>query len=172
MNSHKSLFSPDLYVKSLAHVDFLDLHKKGIRLALLDIDNTLSKHGSVHGGDYAVEQVARIKSSGMDCLIISNASSKRARTFADSLGIPFLPSARKPSRRGIRTALSRYPYLDRSQLVIIGDQILTDILAGRRANILSILVDPISQDEATQVRIKRPLEKLMKTIFSIKQKDN
>lgn len=166
------MISPDLYVKSLAHVDFTELYKQGIRLVLLDIDNTLSKHGSEVGGEYAIEQIARIQKVGMECVIISNALAKRAKKFADSLGIPFLPSARKPSRRGIRLAMQQRPGIGKSQIVLIGDQLLTDILAGNRAGISTILVDPISLEEAGQVRIKRPIEKLVKSILNIKQKDN
>ena len=171
MESSKSILKPDFYVESLACVDVDALYRQGIRLLLLDIDNTLSKHGSITGGDYAVEQVARIHRTGMECIIISNAMYKRAETFADSLGIPFLPKARKPSRRGIRLAMQRHPELDRSQIAIIGDQLLTDILAGNRANILTILVDPISAMESKQVRMKRPIEKLLKKICHIERND-
>jgi len=73
---------PGLYVKSLAHVDFEELRRQGIRVVLLDIDNTLSKHGSAVGGTYAVDQVARIRELGLECVIISNAIYKRAKTFA------------------------------------------------------------------------------------------
>jgi len=47
---------------------------------------------------------------------------------------------------------------------------MTDILAGNRANILTILVDPISETESKQVKMKRPLEKMIKKIFHIARK--
>lgn len=172
MRLHKSIFLPDLYVKSLAYVDFTMLYKQGIRLALLDIDNTLSKHGSIVGGDYAKEQIERVRNAGIECMIISNARSKRAQTFADSIGIDLIPKARKPSRRGIRTAMQRHPELERTQITVIGDQILTDILAGNRAKVFTILLDPISDEESFQVRLKRPFERHLKWIFKIRKKDN
>ncbi len=172
MGRNKSIFLPDLYVESLAHIDFNKLYQQGIRLVLLDIDNTLSKHGSLVGGEYAKEQIERIQKQGMECMIISNARYKRAKTFSDSLGISFLPSARKPSRRGILLAMQKHPGLERSQIVLIGDQILTDIIAGNRAKILTILVNPISNEEALQVRMKRPFERHLKWLFHIKPKDN
>ena len=170
MGSGKSFLNPDFYVESLAHVDFAALYQQGIRLVLLDIDNTLSKHGSIVGGAYAVEQVARIHQTGLECIIISNAGYKRAETFAVSLGISFLPRARKPSRRGIRLALRQHPELEKSQIVIIGDQLMTDILAGNRAKIMTILVDPISSVESKQVKLKRPLEKILKKFWHIQRK--
>lgn len=165
---NKSLLKPDLYVKSLQKIDFSNLKFQGYKLILLDIDNTLAVHGSKIADDYAISQVERIKNTGLDCMIISNAVMKRASLFADSLKISFLPKAHKPSRRGIRLALKLNPDLKLSELVIVGDQLLTDILAGNRAGIYTILVDPISLKEARQVKIKRPLEKLLKWIFKIK----
>lgn len=172
MKSNRKLISPDLYVKSLVQVDFKNLSKMGFKLILLDIDNTLSKHGCALSGDYGKEQVARIKDAGLDCIIISNANSKRARTFADSLGLFTVPSARKPSRKGIRTALERFPDINTSQIVLIGDQLLTDILAGNRANVFTILVDPVSLKESGQVLFKRPIEMLLKKIFKIRRNDS
>ncbi|MHB1485385.1 MAG: YqeG family HAD IIIA-type phosphatase [Saccharofermentanales bacterium] len=171
MKSGKSLISPDLYVKSLVQVDFVKLYAQGYKLILLDIDNTLSKHGSALSGDYGKEQVARIKQAGLECIIISNANSKRAKTFADSLELFTVPSARKPSRKGIRTALARYPQVRASEIVLIGDQLLTDILAGNRADVFTILVDPISVKESGQVLFKRPIEMILKKIFHIHRND-
>lgn len=167
----KRRFSPDVYVKSLAHLDFTKLFLAGFRMILLDIDNTLAQHGSVYGTPYSFEQVARIHEAGLACTIISNARTKRAQTFAESLGIPYVPSAQKPSTKGIRQVLKRDLSLTESQMIIIGDQLLTDILAGNRAGILTILVDPVSEIEARQVKIKRPLEKMLKRMFKIHYKD-
>ena len=172
MQSIRSYFLPDLYVKSLVNVDFDLLRSKGIRLVLLDIDNTLSRHGSLVSGDYAKEQVRRIQQTGIQCMIISNAMSKRAKMFADSLDIPFIPQARKPSRKGIRYALEKHPEMDRSHIAVIGDQILTDILAGNRAHIFTVLLDPISNEESFQVRLKRPFERHLKMFFHIARNDN
>jgi len=172
MGRNKSVFLPDWYVKSLEQVDFGELYRRGIRLVLLDIDNTLAKHGSLVGGEYAKEQIDRIQKIGIECMIISNAMHARAETFAESLHIAFIPRARKPSRKGIFLALKQHPALDKTGIAIIGDQILTDILAGNRAGIFTILLDPISNEEALQVRMKRPFERHLKKLFHISRKDN
>ncbi len=169
MKIGKSFISPNLYHNSLADVDFKNLSEQGYKLVLLDIDNTLAIHGSQIADEYAISQITRIRAENMDCIIISNAVKKRAKIFAESLGISYLPNSHKPSRRGIRLAMLLYPEYNKSQLLIIGDQLLTDILAGNRAKIFTILVDPISLMEARQVRIKRPLEKMLKFIYKIKK---
>lgn len=171
MRSIKSFFLPKMYVRSLAQVDFDQLHRQGIRLVLLDIDNTLSKHGSSVGDAYAAEQIARVRRAGIECMIISNAMRKRASSFAESLQVPLVPQARKPSRRGIRYAAEKHPDLSRGQIAVIGDQILTDILAGNRAHAYTILLDPISNEEAFNVRLKRPFERHLKIFFRIRRKD-
>lgn len=171
MRSIKSFFLPKMYVQSLAQVDFNLLQKQGIRLVLLDIDNTLSKHGSAVGDAYAKEQIERVRQAGIECMIISNAMRRRAASFAESLQVPLVPQARKPSRRGIRYAAEKHPELSRSQIAVIGDQILTDILAGNRADVYTILLDPISNEEAFNVRLKRPFERHLKIFFHIRRKD-
>lgn len=171
MKSEKSVFSPDLYIGSLAEIDFGEYYKQGYRLVLLDIDNTLSQHGQNVCGDYAKSQVSRILLEGMECLIVSNARTARAKTYADSLGIPFVPRAGKPSKKGVREALRMFPQYQKKQLMIVGDQLLTDILAGNRSGIHTVLVDPISSEEPGQVRIKRPVERGIKRLFRIKRKE-
>ena len=43
-------------------------------------------------------------------------------------------------------------------MVIIGDQIVTDILAGRRFNIKTILVDPLGEKDLKITSLNRKIE--------------
>ena len=45
---------------------------------------------------------------------------------------------------------------------VIGDQIFTDILGGKRMNLYTILVEPISKREFFGTKIMRILEKIVK----------
>ena len=44
------------------------------------------------------------------------------------------------------------------ECVIIGDQLLTDILGGNKINMYSILVDPITKHETIWTKINRSIE--------------
>ena len=49
--------------------------------------------------------------------------------------------------------------LELSEVVIIGDQILTDILGGNRVGIKTILVNPISKKDRKVTMINRRIER-------------
>jgi hypothetical protein len=48
---------------------------------------------------------------------------------------------------------------------MIGDQLLTDIWAARRAGVKSILVEPRSAQESGHIRIKRLIERIILKII-------
>ena len=59
-----------------------------------------------------------------------------------ALGIDFVGHAGKPKRGGYRKAMERTGRIP-AQTAIVGDQIFTDILGGKRAGITTLLVRPI-----------------------------
>jgi HAD superfamily phosphatase (TIGR01668 family) len=152
------LFKPDACYHDLLQIDFAAYASLGFKLVLLDIDNTLARHGARQGDDFAREAVLRIYSAGMDCRIISNAAISRARQYATSLKLSFTAMANKPSPKALLDAC-RESGIPASQAMMVGDQLLTDIAAARRAGCLAILVKPRFEHEAWNVRLKRLLEK-------------
>ncbi len=148
------LFEPARIYQSIDRIDFKLLYAEGKRLVLLDIDNTLVPHGSERADDFAQTIVARIRSAGLIPYIVSNAKPSRARKFADSLEVPFVGLAGKPSPHGLLKAC-RETGCAADQTVMIGDQLFTDILAARRAKVTAILVLPLDRREAWNVALKR-----------------
>lgn len=148
---------PDDRARDLLHVDYRQLFDRGIRLILLDIDNTLVRHGARRADEFAVEAVSRMQKAGFQIMIISNARQDRAGAFARTLNLPYIGMANKPSIKALREAC-RITGVGPQVACMIGDQLLTDIWAGRRAGVLTILVEPRFRQEAWNVRLKRPLE--------------
>ncbi|MDD2578603.1 MAG: YqeG family HAD IIIA-type phosphatase [Eubacteriales bacterium] len=151
-------FKPDACYAGLDRIQFAGLYRRGYRLALLDLDNTLSAHGSHEADDYARQCVERIHNAGMTCWIITNAARKRGEAYARSLGIPVIAMAGKPNRRGVRQACEATGFTE-EQTFLAGDQLLTDIWCARRSGCLAILVEPRFKEEAWNIRMKRWLEK-------------
>jgi len=152
------LLKPDACFQDLLQIDFAAYATLGFKLVLLDIDNTLARHGAHQGDDFAREAVRRIRDAGMDCRIISNAATNRARQYAASLELAFTAMANKPSPKALLEAC-RQSGIPASQTMMVGDQLLTDIAAARRAGCLAILVRPRYEHEAWNVRLKRLIEK-------------
>ncbi len=156
----RNRFFPDMIVSSPDTIDFEELQRRGFRVVLLDIDNTIALHGSKTGDSFAKNIVDRIHDAGLEPIIVSNAKIERARTFADSLGISFIAHARKPSIDAICRELQcrSCPCCD---ALMVGDQLLTDVWSAKRAGIPIIFTHKRSSKELITVRLKRPIEWLL-----------
>jgi len=75
-------------------------------------------------------------------------------------GVVVVTRARKPLRRGFQTALRRLGIAP-GQAAMVGDQVLTDILGGKRAGLVTVLVDPLGPEESRLTKINRRLERLL-----------
>jgi uncharacterized protein len=154
------LLKPDEYYTDLAQIDFAKYKAQGFRLVMLDIDNTLSPHGALTADRFAHVAVDRILAAGLLCWLISNGSTRRIRKYAASLDLPSVPLAYKPSTRGLRMAC-RLTGTEPYAAILVGDQMLTDIISARRAGCRAVLVRPIGKDESWNVRFKRRLEQYL-----------
>lgn len=151
---------PDIYSPNLEAIDFESLFNRGYRLALIDVDNTLARHGSFEADAYARRAISRAIDAGFACRIVSNAGKNRIQAYAATLGIPYVAWAQKPSIKALVNACQASG-IGPAKTVMIGDQILTDIVSAHRAGCLAILVDPRSHHEGFQIRVKRWIEKVL-----------
>lgn len=118
------------------------LHQYEITLLLSDLDFTLAPK-SVRRPDDALRQwIAQLRSEGITLMIVSNnRSGKRVSEFCADLGISYQGHAGKPSTRGLEAAMERAG-TERVHTAMLGDKLLTDVLAARRAGVLSLMVEP------------------------------
>ncbi len=153
----RSSFFPDLIVASPLDIDYGKLASRGFRVALVDIDNTLACHGSHVCDLEATAIIQKIREAGLVPVVASNAPAQRARTYAGSLQVDFIASAKKPRTGAICRELENRSCRPERALMI-GDQLLTDVWSARRAGIPVILTDKRSNKEIFTVRLKRLLE--------------
>ncbi|MNZ80409.1 hypothetical protein D3C78_990410 [compost metagenome] len=101
-----------------------------------------------------------VRSRGFQVVIVSNNNETRVGKFANPLNIPFIHAARKPAGKAFRKALGVLG-LPAKDTVVIGDQMLTDVLGGNRMGLYTILVTPISPaDEGIMTRVNRRIERI------------
>ncbi len=151
-------FYPDLFYKSVHEIDFEALRKRRIRGLVFDIDNTLSPYFVQSPPEEVVKLLRRLTASGFQVCLLSNNKIDRINSYNSGLKLPAVSKARKPFLRGIKKAL-RLMGTNSTETAIIGDQIFTDILCGKRMHILTILIKPISERDEFTVRLKRAPEK-------------
>lgn len=166
-----SLFYPDKLVDRITDIDPSALVADGFRGLLLDVDNTLTTHDNPHLSDAVRDWLQRALAAGMQAVIVSNNREKRAKTFAEAIGLPFVAKARKPLRSGFCRAV-RQMGLQREQCVVIGDQVFTDVLGANLSRLYCIQVLPIEPEKGQPfIAFKRRLEAPIVRRFQRKQKE-
>lgn len=136
----------------------------GIRGLIFDIDNTLEPYATARPSARLTQWLQEAARSGFELAILSNAKSVRTTAFCAGFPegnppITWIAKAGKPLRKGFRAVASEL-HLKPEQLVMIGDQLFTDIWGGNRFGCRTILVDPILPEaEPPFVHFKRFLER-------------
>lgn len=119
------------------------LQKRGIRLLLADLDNTLVPYGVPLPDQRLKAWRDDLENHGVTLFILSNnRHESRPRIFAEELAVPYIGHAGKPKRPSFERAMEQMG-VTRGQTAIVGDQIFTDVLGGNRAGVSTILVKPI-----------------------------
>jgi uncharacterized protein len=151
-------FIPSQYVNKVFDITPESLLEKGIRGIITDLDNTLVEWDRPEATPMLIEWLASMKLAGIQVVIVSNNNQLRVKSFSDPLGIPFIYQARKPMGRAFRKALALMN-VDREQVVVIGDQMLTDIFGGNRNKMHTILVLPVAKSDGFFTRFNRLVER-------------
>lgn len=161
-----SRFIPDLVVSSVSEIPLERMEQAGIRGFLFDLDNTLVAHyGRAVEWD-VVEWLEAAQARGFRLAMVTNAGPRRALPVADELNIPCVCRARKPLRRGVRAGV-KILGLPPEQVAMVGDQLFTDVWAGRRAGTYTIWARPEHPEEPFITSFKRPLEWLVMRLVKL-----
>ena len=121
--------------------DFLQV--RGVTLLLCDLDFTLAPKSVRHPDGAVRAWIDTLHAAGVTVMIVSNnRSGRRVTDFCAELGIPYQGHAKKPGTEGLRKAMARAGK-GRSETAMLGDKLLTDVLAAKRAGVLSLMVEPL-----------------------------
>lgn len=142
---------PHHMVRSIYDLKTEFFTSRGIKLLLLDLDNTLVPYEDDEPSDELKSWLREISEAGIEPFIFSNNRGGRPAGFSEKLDIGFIGRAKKPNPRKLNQVLAEKG-IRHKEAAIVGDQIYTDIFCGRRAGILSVAVRPI--------RISNPLRAL------------
>ncbi len=75
-------------------------------------------------------------------IVSNNRSGVRVTEFCGDLGIGYQGHAGKPSPKGLRAAMERTG-TDPAHTAMLGDKLLTDMLAAHRAGVRAWMVEPL-----------------------------
>jgi len=112
-------------------------------LFISDLDNTLVPHFKRLPTGDVLDFIEKLKDAGIDFAIMSNNVRPRVETFAKKAGVKdWYSNARKPFKFVVKKIL-KDKKIDPSKVIIMGDQIIMDILVANRIKCESILVQPM-----------------------------
>ena len=135
-------FLPTYCVPAITDLTAPMLQELGIRLLMLDFDNTIVPYTTDVPTEPMRKWLEQIKQSEITVCVVSNSRNSRVVRFCEGLGIDCITHAKKPFSRGIRQCLERYQ-IDPADCALAGDQIYTDTLGANCAGVRSILVKAI-----------------------------
>ena len=119
------------------------LERRGIKLLLADLDNTLVPYGVPLPDERLKAWRDELRAHGVTLFILSNnRHESRPRTFAQGLDVPYIGHAGKPKTPSFYRAMEQMG-VTREQTAIVGDQIFTDTLGANNAGVTPLLVRPI-----------------------------
>lgn len=133
---------PKLIFHKLTDVTPEFLHSRGIRLLMLDFDNTMLPYTSATPTRELLTWIDGMKRGGVQLCVVSNSKKNKAPSFCEAHHIACVTHSKKPTGKGIRECLSRFDARP-AETALVGDQIFTDVLGANCAGATSILVKPI-----------------------------
>lgn len=151
------IFKPTMYRKNIFEIDYKKLKEMGKTCLVFDLDNTLGLIDQKKCPDETKKLIKKLQKDFL-VLISSNNNKKRLEPYLKELGVDGVAWSLKPMTRGLRKIKSEHK-LEKDEMVMIGDQIVTDILAGNSYKVMTILVDPLGKKDLKITGLNRLIEK-------------
>ncbi len=140
------------------------LREQNITLLLSDLDFTLAAKSTRRPDQPLREWIAALAEAGIGLMIVSNnRSGTRVTEFCADLGVPYQGRAGKPSTKGLEAAMARAG-ADRAHTAMLGDKLLTDMLAANRAGVLALMVEPAGGAVTLWQRVLHALQAPFKAV--------
>ncbi len=149
------LFRATRYLASIDMLEVEWLKSQGIRCVLMDRDNTCVPRDSKVAPPKVQDWIDRVHAAGIPtCVVSNNFHSKQVERSARELDSECIHHAMKPAPFAVRAALKRMG-VSPNEVVLIGDQVYTDIIAGNLAGVRTVLVRPQCNTDLWYTHIMR-----------------
>lgn len=166
------MLTPDILFDSYRDITPAFLQGQGVTLLLTDLDYTLAPKAVRRPDDALRQWIDGLKDAGITVMIVSNnRSGVRVTEFCGDLGIGYQGHARKPSPKGLRAAMERTG-TDPVHTAMLGDKLLTDMLAAHRAGVRAWMVEPLGGPVGPWNRVLHLLQRPFKRACPYKYQKN
>ena len=134
------------------------LRERGIDVLIMDIDNTLAPYEQDLPDAHIKAWIGKMQAAGIGLAFVSNNNWERVELFNGEIGIPAFAKSGKPFGKTLRRVIKLHGS-DAQHTAMLGDQLLTDVFAGKHIGATALLVPPIKDKTTAFWRIKRALER-------------
>lgn len=164
------MFKPTIMLNKITDIDAEDLKDHNITTIMTDLDNTILPWNSSEYSLSLRKWLNIMKMANIEVLVVSNNSYKRIEKAVNDLNIGIVARAKKPLPFEIMKYLKQ-KNISKSEVLFVGDQVLTDVLAGSLSGVKTVLVKPIVDTDAKKTRVNRFFERPILKYLQMKDKN-
>lgn len=147
-------YKPDYLLEAVYNLDVENLKKRDIRGIMVDLDNTLIAWNNPDGTPELHQWLQAMRTNGIKVIVVSNNKHDRVKRAVAKFDVDFVSRAMKPFAWGINKALVKLNERP-DHVIMVGDQLMTDIRAAHRAGVRSILVKQLVESDGWSTKFNR-----------------
>ncbi len=155
-----SLFRPKQILNIFTDLDISYYKEKGFDTVLLDVDNTIAVPNTGSCDERAAKFIKDLKDAGFRVVIFSNNSRKRVEMFLNGMDTDFWYLALKPLPFSY-FAVCRKMHTLPSRTLVLGDQLITDILGANLSGCYGIYCRQLQEKDSKMTAFNRRIEKFI-----------
>ena len=142
--------------------------KMNVKYIFLDLDNTLATHKTLVPSKETLSYIKKLKENDLIPIIISNNKESRVKTFADKCDVNYIYKTCKPYTFKLNKFL-KVNNISKEYVIMIGDQLLTDIKCANRLGVKSVLTEKLWSGDQLITKFTRWLDTIKRNKL---KKDN
>ena len=152
------IYVPDIYQENIYKINYDNLVSRGIKCLIFDLDNTLVTILEKVPREETKELFKKLKKMGFKIYIASNSIKARVKPFHEELKVDYIYHVKKPHTEKLLELVNSTKF-GLSEIAMIGDSMMDDVVCGNTIGVTTILLDQISKREFPLARIRRMKEK-------------
>ena len=156
-----AFLKPDRDFSRISRIDIeRDLLGCGFKSVLMDVDNTILTRDTHEVPRDVGAWLARARDVGLDFCLVSNNWHEGVYQLAERLELPIVAKAVKPLPPAFLMALRKIG-AKRATTVVIGDQLITDVLGAHFLGMTAYMLQPLVEQDLPHTLMLRHVERLI-----------
>ncbi len=153
--------SPERYFSRISAIDIRhDLLDAGLNHVLLDVDNTILSRATHDIPRDVGVWLGKARDAGVRFCLVSNNWHDSVYQLGGVLQLPVVGKSMKPMPQGFLLGMKKIGG-NRKNTVVVGDQMLTDVLGGHLVGLPVYMVQPLVEVDLPHTMALRNLERVL-----------